>query len=69
VEKVMCAPVSAIESQSETFIIFEPGNMKKTSFTRKICEVLNAENEEVQRILPPGDVKIIKTVGIPEGKI
>lgn len=68
VEKVMCAPVSAIESLSQSYVIFEPGDMKKSSFTRKICEILNVEHEEVQRILPPGDVKIVKTVGISEGK-
>jgi len=68
-QKVMCAPVSAIESQSKSYIIFEPGDMKKSSFIRRACEILNVEHEEVQRILPPGDIKIVRTVGIPENMI
>ncbi len=68
-EKVMCGPVSAVESQSKSYVIFEPGDMKKNSFIRKICDILDVEHEEIQRILPPGDVKIVRTAGIPEGKI
>jgi predicted ribosome quality control (RQC) complex YloA/Tae2 family protein len=69
VEKVMCAPLSAVETHCESYIVFEPGEMKKSSFIRKICDILNVEREEVQRILPPGDVKVVRTAGIPEGKI
>ncbi len=68
IQKIMCGPVSAIESQSKINIIFEPGDMKKSSFIRKICDILDVEHEEVQRILPPGDVKVVRTAGIPEGK-
>jgi predicted ribosome quality control (RQC) complex YloA/Tae2 family protein len=68
-KKMMCGPVSAIESQSKIYIIFEPGDMKKSSFIRKICDTLDVEHEEVQRILPPGDIKVVRTAGIPEGKI
>ncbi|UCE37621.1 MAG: NFACT family protein [Thermoplasmata archaeon] len=68
-EKVMCAPVSAIESQCKIFVIFEPGDMKKSTFIRKLCEIFQVDQEEVQRILPPGDVKVVRTVGVPEGKI
>ncbi|UCE74007.1 MAG: NFACT family protein [Methanomassiliicoccales archaeon] len=68
-QKVMCAPISAMESQSKGYVIFEPGDMKKSTFIRKICEILDVEHEEVQRILPPGDVKVVGSVGIPENKI
>ncbi len=69
VEKIMCAPVSAMESRSKSYVIFEPGDMKKSTFIGKLCKIFNIAHEEVERILPPGDVKIVKTVGIAEGEI
>lgn len=68
-EKMMCAPVSAMESRSQRYIIFEPGNMKKSTFVRKLCTIFNVDQKEVERILPPGDVNIIRTVGVPEVEI
>jgi predicted ribosome quality control (RQC) complex YloA/Tae2 family protein len=69
VEKMMCAPVSAMEAQSTSFIIIEPGDMKKSTFVRKLCTIFKVDQKEVERILPPGDVKIVRTVGITEGEI
>lgn len=67
VEKVMCAPLSAVETHCESYIVFEPGEMKKSDFTGKLREIFNAEQDEISRVLPPGDVKVIQVVGIPEG--
>jgi predicted ribosome quality control (RQC) complex YloA/Tae2 family protein len=69
VEKMMCAPVTAIETQSTNFVIIEPGDMKKSTFVRKLCTIFKVDQKDVERILPPGDVKIVRTVGIPEGEI
>ncbi len=67
VKKVMCAPLSAVETHCKSYIVFEPGEMKKNLFVRKLCGIFDVEHEEVARILPPGDVKVIGTTGIPEG--
>jgi hypothetical protein len=69
VEKMMCAPVTAIEAQSTNFVIIEPGDMKKSTFVRKLCTIFKVDQKDVERILPPGAVKIVRTVGIPEGEI
>jgi predicted ribosome quality control (RQC) complex YloA/Tae2 family protein len=65
-QKIMCAPVSAIENQCSSYVIFEPGDMKKSDFVKKICKAFDTESEEVSKILPPGNVKIIKVVGLSE---
>jgi hypothetical protein len=31
--------------------------------------IFKVDQKDVERILPPGDVKIVRTVGIPEGEI
>jgi hypothetical protein len=48
-------------------VVFEPGDMKKSVFIKKLCAFFDVGQEEVERILPPGDIKIVKTVGIPDG--
>jgi predicted ribosome quality control (RQC) complex YloA/Tae2 family protein len=69
VEKIMCAPVSAMEAQSGSFVIIEPGDMKKSTLIRKLCSIFQVDQKEVERILPPGDVRIVRTVGIPKNEI
>jgi predicted ribosome quality control (RQC) complex YloA/Tae2 family protein len=65
-EKVMCAPVSAIENQCSRYVIFEPGDMKKSDFVRKLCKTFDLEKEEVAGILPPGNVKVVSSVGLAD---
>jgi predicted ribosome quality control (RQC) complex YloA/Tae2 family protein len=65
-EKLMCAPESALESQSQSYIVFGPGDVKKSDFVKRICKVFDVEQEEVAGILPPGNIRILRTVGITE---
>ncbi len=67
VEKMMCGPVSAIEAQCECHVVFEPGDLKKSTFIGKLCKIFDVEQEEVARILPPGDVNMVGSKGLPEG--
>jgi len=65
-EKVMCGPVSSIESHSNKYVIIEPGDVKKSDFSRKMKNVFEVDEEEISRILPPGDINLLTTVGLPE---
>jgi predicted ribosome quality control (RQC) complex YloA/Tae2 family protein len=65
-EKLMCAPESALESQSQSYIVFGPGDVKKSDFVKRICKVFDVEQEEVAGILPPGNIRILRTVGVTE---
>lgn len=66
VEKAMCAPVSAAEAHCKSYIVLEPGEMKKSDFARKLSEIFDVEQDEISRILPPGNVGIVRTVGISD---
>ncbi|UCG69942.1 MAG: NFACT family protein [Thermoplasmata archaeon] len=66
VEKVMCAPESAVITHCESYIVFAPGEMKKSDFSGRLREIFDVEQEEISRVLPPGDVKVLKMVGISE---
>jgi predicted ribosome quality control (RQC) complex YloA/Tae2 family protein len=66
VEKVMCGPVSAVRSHCSRYIEFVPGDMKKSTFTRKLMGVLGVGEEAIARVLPPGDIRVISSIGFPE---
>jgi predicted ribosome quality control (RQC) complex YloA/Tae2 family protein len=68
-EKIMCASESALESRSQSYVVLEPGDMKKSNLIKKLCAVFDVDQKEVERILPPGDVKIVGRVGISEDSI
>ena len=64
IEKVMCGPLSTVMAQCKSYLIIEPGEMKKGTFERKVCELFDVPRGEVERILPPGGVKIAKKVSV-----
>ena len=63
VEMVMCGPESAVRTYSETYIVFEPGEIPKNDMARKLSKLFNVKNEEILAILP-GDVRITRKIGI-----
>lgn len=63
-KKLMCGPVSALKKHSKRYLVFEPGETKKTDFARQLSKTFDSSADEIMRILPPGDVKIIESVGI-----
>jgi predicted ribosome quality control (RQC) complex YloA/Tae2 family protein len=62
--KVMCAPVSAIKKHSRRYAIIRPGDVDKNEAARKLAEAFDVPIEEVQSILPPGDVEVVEQVGL-----
>ncbi len=64
VKKLMCAPVSAVKHHSKRYIVFEPGETKKTDFAKQISKMFDCPADKIMGILPPGNVKIIEYVGI-----
>ena len=57
---VMCAPESALRARTSSYIIIEPGDIKKELGAKKIAEELKAPIDDILRILPPGKLRIIK---------
>lgn len=59
-EKIMCGPESALAALTSEYYIIEPGDEKSTVFSRKLSDKYNVPIEEIDRILPPGDIRVVK---------
>jgi predicted ribosome quality control (RQC) complex YloA/Tae2 family protein len=64
VEKIMCGPVSALQTHTDTYLVLVPGVMKKTVAAQKIAKLLSVGVSAIEQILPPGNIQIIRGVGI-----
>ena len=62
-KKIMCGPVSAIRQHCKSYIIIRPGTIKKSMLVQYVKDTFSVSTEEVQRILPPGDISLISIVG------
>jgi predicted ribosome quality control (RQC) complex YloA/Tae2 family protein len=62
--KVMCGPVEAIEARSKRYVLIRPGSIDKNSFAKVAAKVFNVPIEEVQRVLPPGNVDVVESSGV-----
>jgi len=62
--KIMCGPEGALRAHSNRFAVIRPGQIDKDSFAKNLAGLFAVPIEEIQRILPPGDVKIIEQVGL-----
>ena len=63
-KKIMCGPVSAIKKHSKRYVIFVPGSIKKNDFAKKLSKAFDVGSDSIDRILPPGGISIIETVGV-----
>jgi len=61
--KVMAGPVSAVIATSKRYAIFEPGEISKESLTNRLARTFGVPSEEVSKILPPGPLRVTKSVG------
>ncbi|MFP4143199.1 MAG: ribosome rescue protein RqcH [Thermoplasmata archaeon] len=63
-KKVMCAPSITLENCDEDFIkkkvVFIPGSRDKNNFANDMSDYFSVPIKEIQKILPPGNVKVIE---------
>ncbi|NLF34053.1 MAG: fibronectin-binding domain-containing protein [Thermoplasmatales archaeon] len=60
--KVMCGPLDAVERLCRRYFVIRPGRGKGGRRANEIAKDLAVPEEEVSRILPPGDVEIVRRV-------
>ena len=65
--KVMCGPLDAVKSQSNKYFVIVPGRGKAGKTAAMMAKEFNVPEEEISRILPPGDSEIKQKVW-PEEK-
>ncbi|MBS3782765.1 MAG: DUF814 domain-containing protein, partial [Candidatus Thermoplasmatota archaeon] len=63
-KKIMCAPSLTVENFDEDFIkkkvTFIPGSRDKNNFANEMSDYFSVPINEIQKIIPPGDVKLIE---------
>jgi len=59
--KVMCGPLNLFEG-CERYFIIKPGKSKSGRQSGPMAKDFNVPEEEISRILPPGDVEIIERI-------
>lgn len=62
--KIMCGPVDAVRAHSRRYIVIQPGEDDKNALAKKLSDAFQVPIEEIQSILPPGDVRIVEQVGL-----
>ncbi len=61
-KKIMCSPSLTLENKDESKInkkvVFIPGSKDNNEFAKEMSEYFSVPVKEIQKILPPGDVKV-----------
>jgi len=66
--KIMCAPRASMETRSKRYLVLTPGEMARSKLSSALAKELGVPEEEVSRILPPGDVNILESHGLTLGQ-
>jgi len=60
----MGGPLTAVATQAvKGYAILAPGVTKKSEIARKLAKAFDRSTEVVEKVLPPGDLTIMKTIG------
>lgn len=60
--KIMCAPVELVEKVCKRYFVVRPGRGKNKKTPGEIARAFEVPEEEISRILPPGDSEIVQKV-------
>lgn len=62
--KIMCGPLSAVQAHSTKYFIIRPSRAERSKVSSQLARVFEVPEEEISRILPPGDLEIAESVGV-----
>jgi len=62
-EKLMGGPVTSVSARAEKYAVLVPGVTKKSDIAKKLAKVFHVSTDIVEKVLPPGDVTLVKAVG------
>ncbi len=61
--KLMGGPIESVKTRSDKYIILTSGSIKKSVIANKLTEIFNVSEQTIERVLPPGEIKVVKTIG------
>jgi predicted ribosome quality control (RQC) complex YloA/Tae2 family protein len=62
--KVMGGPVEAVKAHASRYVVLEPGEGDRNVVARELAATFAVPVEEVQRVLPPGGVHVVRAEGM-----
>jgi len=62
--KVMTGPISSVEKRTKKYVIIEPGGTKKSDIAKKIAKSFERSSDELVKVLPPGGISIVRSIGV-----
>jgi predicted ribosome quality control (RQC) complex YloA/Tae2 family protein len=57
--KIMCGPETAVAANAVEYFVIAPGEEERSDFAKRISEFFNVLIEEIDGVLPPGDVRVV----------
>jgi predicted ribosome quality control (RQC) complex YloA/Tae2 family protein len=60
--KVMCGPMDAVTGSAKRYVVVVPGERGRGKASSSLAKDLDVPEEEISRILPPGDIEIAERV-------
>ena len=63
-KKIMCGPERAVKSRRKRYVIIRPGEKDKNELAKQLSDLFEVPIEEVQSILPPGNVDLVEQLGL-----
>jgi len=63
VEKIMGGPIISVAARAKQYAILIPGVTKKSTIAQKLAKVFDVSTDAVEKVLPPGELAVVKTVG------
>lgn len=64
--KIMCAPLSAMQAHSSKYVVIQPARGTRSKTASLLSKQFEVPEEEISRILPPGDAEVVRTEGMDE---
>jgi len=62
--KIMCGPEAAVKVNCSRYVMIKPGDKDRNELAKKLSNVFEVPIEEIQSILPPGDVELTEQAGV-----
>ena len=60
--KVVCGPLDAVTRMSKKYLIISPTKNKDVKKNSEMAKLFNVPEEEISRIVPPGEIEIVRKV-------
>jgi predicted ribosome quality control (RQC) complex YloA/Tae2 family protein len=66
--RLMAGPKEAVQKLARRYVVMQPGSKKREEVVRELASEFGWEPDEVQKLIPPGTVKIKAKVGMDKVK-